>query len=69
MNNAVSKLFIKQIGQLDNKYSKLSDAEKNEFHSRQNISDLFLDDYCYDDWFISSLEDNENTAHATTRRR
>ena len=59
MNDAVSKLFIRQIGQLDNKYSKLSDAEKNEFHSRQNISDLFLDDYCYDDWFISSLEDNE----------
>ena len=47
MDNTAYKLFNKQIGQLDNEYNKLSNAEKNKFLSRYNISDLFLDDYDY----------------------
>ena len=30
--------------------------QKYEFHSRCNISDLFLDDYDCDNWFVSPLE-------------
>ena len=59
VNDAASKIFNQQMGQLDNEYSKLANAEKYEFCFRYNISDLFLDDYNYDDWFISSLESDE----------
>ena len=44
-NDTASKIFNEQIKQLDNEYGKLSNAEKNEFFSRYNISDLFLGDY------------------------
>ena len=52
MDNTAYKLFNKQIGQLDNEYNKLSNAEKNKFLSRYNISDLFLDDYDYIMWLV-----------------
>ena len=52
VDNTAYKLFNKQIGQLDNEYNKLSNAEKNKFLSRYNISDLFLDDYDYIMWLV-----------------
>ena len=42
------------MGKLDN---ELLNAQKNEFHSRDNISDLF-DDYDYNNWFVP-LEEGE----------
>ena len=47
------------MGELDNEYNKLPNAEKNEFHSRYNISDIFLDDYDYSDWFVPPLKAEE----------
>ena len=51
VNDTASKLFSKQMGVLNNEHNKLSNAAKNEFCSRYNISDLRLDDYDYSDWF------------------
>ena len=48
------------MGELDNKYNKLSNSEKNEFHSRYSISDLFRDDCNYSDWFVQPLEGDTN---------
>ena len=47
VNNAASKLFNEQMVKLDDECNELSNAEKNDFWSRYNISDLFLNDYCY----------------------
>ena len=44
--------------ELDNEYNKLLNAEKNLFHSRYNISDLYLD-YDYRDWSKPPLGDKE----------
>ena len=41
--------------------------KNNEFHSRYNIIDLFLDDYGYGDWFVSQPEGDEK-GDATTRK-
>ena len=49
VNDTASKLFNKQIGILNNEHNKLSNAAKNEFCPRYNISDLLLDDYDYSD--------------------
>ena len=59
MNNAAFKLFNQQMGKLDDEYNELSNAVKNEFCSRYNISDLFLDVYDYDNWFVPSLKSDE----------
>ena len=56
INNATKRLFNKQARYLYNEYNTLSRAEKSEFCLRYNISDLFLDDYHYSDWFLSQLE-------------
>ena len=66
--DAASELFHEQMGELDNEYIKLLKAEKNEFSSRYNISDLFRDDYDYSILFAPPLEVIENsTTYATTR--
>ena len=49
VNDTASKLFNKQIGILNNEHNKLSNAAKNEFFPRYNISDLLLYDYDYSD--------------------
>ena len=59
MNNAAFKLFNQQMGKLDDEYNELSNAVKNEFCSRYNINDLFLDVYDYDNWFVLSLKSDE----------
>ena len=59
MNDAASKLFNQQRGKLNHEYNSLSNVEKNEFCSRCNISDLFLDDYDYDNWFVPAIESDE----------
>ena len=57
--DAGSKLSNEQMGELDNKYNKLPNAEENELHSRHNIKDLFLADYNYKDWFVPTLKAEE----------
>ena len=59
MNNAAFKLFNQQMGKLDDEHNELSNAIQNEFCSRYNISDLFLDVYDYDNWFVPSLKSDE----------
>ena len=45
---------------LDDEYNESSNTEKREFCCRYNISDLFFDDYNYDDCFLPPLEGDEN---------
>ena len=57
--------------ELDNKYNKSSNAEKKlitekEFLSTYSISDLFLDDYDYSDWFVPPLEVGKKVAPTPT---
>ena len=47
VNDAASKLFNEQMVKLDDKYNESLNAEKNQFCSGYNISDLFLSDYYY----------------------
>ena len=47
-NYSPPKFFNEQVGELVNEYKKSINWGKNAFHSRYNITDLFLDDYDYD---------------------
>ena len=51
---------------LDEIFDKLSNAKKNEFRSKYNISDLFLSDYDYDDFLVSPLEYNKKISCIST---
>ena len=44
---------------LDEKHDQLSNAKKKDFCSRYNISDLFLSDCDYDEFFEPRLEDDQ----------
>ena len=43
------------MGKLNNECNKFSNVEKTKFHSRYNISDLFVDDYDHSDWFAMHI--------------
>ena len=59
VNDEGSELFNQHILKLDDEYNELTNAERNELHSRYNISDLFLSVYNYDDYFVPPLEEDE----------
>ena len=59
VNNTVSEWYNKWIFKLDEKYDKLLNAKKRFCY---NISDLFLSDYDYDDFFVPPLETDKKVS-------
>ena len=56
VNNAASKLLNGKMEKLEDEYNWLSKVENKYFHARDNIENLFLKDFNYDDWFVRPLE-------------
>ena len=68
MNDTATKLYNKQLEQLDDECNELSNIKK-EFYSKYDAEGLFLKDFNYSDWFVSQLESDRKAIikHVSTR--